>query len=36
MVKTNKYDPLKSLKFVSIKPMIILAREVKGINTILV
>lgn len=29
VIKTNLFDPLKSLEFVSVKPMRILAREVK-------
>ena len=36
VIKTNLFDPLKCLEFVSVKPMRILAREVKRINMILV
>ena len=36
VIKTNLFDPLKSLEFASVKPMRILTREVKRINMILV
>ena len=36
VIKANLFDLLKSLEFVSVKPMRILAREVKRINMILV